>query len=245
MEIKAIIVDDEMDGRLVLEHLITNHCPEVKVLRSFSNAEEATYYLKSNKIDLLFLDINMPQKDGFSMIEDLETCDFHIVFVTAYDQYAIKAIKYAAFDYLLKPLDHKELQLTIGRLAEEVNYTKQKVKTLTHNLEDSHANHMALPIRDGYTFLDVKDIVRCEADSNYCNIYMANGEKHVASKTLKNIEALLPSTVNFFRVHKSNIINLNYVKNYLKSEGVAVLFDESHVEVSRRNKEGFLEKMGI
>lgn len=242
MEINTIIVDDEMDGRIVLEHHLSKNCKNINIVGSFSNVNDAVTFFKSNSIDLLFLDINMPEKNGFDLLEELGTHNCQVIFVTAYDQYAIKAIKYAAFDYLLKPIDPEELIKAVQRL-EETTYNEQKTGILLNNLQEKKSDQIALPTKEGYSFLNIHEIIRCEGDSNYCKIYMSQGEKHIATKTLKTMQELLPSDI-FFRVHKSNLININFVKKYNKSPGnTLTLQDESEIEVSRRNKEAFLSKM--
>ena len=241
-KIKAIVVDDEQDGRIVLEYHLEKNCSSIELLGSFSNSDDAISFLKSNPTNLLFLDINMPEKDGFDLLEELGNYECHIIFVTAYEEYAIRAIKYSAFDYLLKPIDPDELKKSVDRL-QRTTYDKKKTELLIHNLKEETPAQIALPSSDGYSFLDIDQIIRCEADSNYCNIYLGNGKKHIATKTLKKIQEILPEEI-FFRVHKSHIINMNYVKEYKKSDGgMAILKNDIEVEVSRRNKADFLERM--
>ena len=170
MEIKAILVDDEYDGRVVLEHHISKHCDNVKLIHSFSNSEDAIAFLKNNKIDLLFLDINMPNKNGFDLLDEIKNHDFKIIFVTAYDQYAIKAIKYAAFDYLLKPIDPEELKEAIEKLKNKRSDAEQ-INVLKQNLKEENLSQIALPTKYGYSYLSTDKIIRCEGDSNYCKIY--------------------------------------------------------------------------
>jgi two-component system, LytTR family, response regulator len=242
--IKAILVDDELDGRLVLSSMLKTHCPEINLIAECSSVDEALETLEKHEIELIFLDINMPKITGFGMLDKINRSDFSIIFVTAYQEHAIKAIKYSALDYLLKPIDSEELIEAVKRAISTTNDPLQFQKLL-ENKAKTEVDQLVLPVRDGYIFVNHLDITRCEADSNYTNIYLANSEKHVVAKTLKEFESLLPSTL-FFRIHKSHLINLNHLKKYTKGDGGTVtLLDNTEIDVSRRNKEAFLRVFKI
>ena len=242
--IKAILVDDELDGRLVLSAMIKTHCPQINLIAECSGANEALIELEKEEIDLLFLDINMPNINGFGLLDKVNKRDFSVIFVTAYHEHAIKAIKYSALDYLLKPLDGEELIKAVERATNITNDPLQFQKLL-ENRSKTEIDQLVLPVRDGYIFANHHDIVRCEADSNYTNVYLKNSEKHVVAKTLKEFETLLPSSL-FFRIHKSHLINLNCLKKYTKGDGGTVtLLDNTELDVSRRNKESFLSVFKI
>ena len=245
--ITAIIIDDEAKGRLALREKLLSYCPQVKVVAEAANGQEALLLIQHHKPLLIFLDIEMPKMNGFEMLNELPEKDFHIIFTTAYDQYAIKAIKYAAFDYLLKPIDIEELQEAISNIeTKENNETKKQVELLQQNMQHpkKQLNKLAIPTLEGLLFFDINDIIHLEANSNYTNIYFTNKTKITASKTLKEFEELLPEDI-FFRTHHSHLINLNYIKRYIKGDGGQIeLQNGSYVDVARRKKEEFLKAIG-
>ena len=243
----AIIIDDEAKGRLALREKLLSYCPQIKVVAEAANGQEALLLIQHHKPQLIFLDIEMPKMNGFEMLNELPEKDFHIIFTTAYDQYAIKAIKYAAFDYLLKPIDIQELQEAISNVeTRENNQTKKQVELLQQNMlhPKKQLNKLAIPTLEGLLFFDINDIIHLEANSNYTNIYFTNKTKITASKTLKEFEELLPEDI-FFRTHHSHLINLNYIKRYIKGDGGQIeLQNGSYVDVARRKKEEFLKAIG-
>ncbi len=245
--ISAIIIDDEAKGRLALREKLLSYCPQIKVVAEAANGQEALLLIQHHKPQLIFLDIEMPKMNGFEMLNELPEKDFHIIFTTAYDQYAIKAIKYAAFDYLLKPIDIQELQEAISNVeTRENNQTKKQVELLQQNMlhPKKQLNKLAIPTLEGLLFFDINDIIHLEANSNYTNIYFTNKTKITASKTLKEFEELLPEDI-FFRTHHSHLINLNYIKRYIKGDGGQIeLQNGSYVDVARRKKEEFLKAIG-
>jgi two-component system, LytTR family, response regulator len=245
--ITAIIIDDEAKGRLALREKLSAYCPQIKVLAEAANGAEALLLIQHHQPQLVFLDIEMPRMNGFEMLNELPEKNFHIIFTTAYDQYAIKAIKYAAFDYLLKPIDIEELRTAVSKLDNtKTNQTKKQVELLRENMQEpkKQLNKLAIPTLEGLLFYDIGDIVHLEANSNYTNIYLANKTKITASKTLKELEELLPENI-FFRTHHSYLINLNYIKRYIKGDGGQIeLQNGIYVDVSRRKKEEFLKVIG-
>jgi two-component system, LytTR family, response regulator len=244
--ITAIIIDDEAKGRLALLKKISDYCPQVKVLAEAANGSEALLLIQHHKPQLIFLDIEMPRMNGFEMLNELPEKNFHIIFTTAYDQYAIKAIKYAAFDYLLKPVDIEELKTAVDKLdSRENKETKKQVELLQQNMQQKKQLHkLAIPTLEGLLFYDINDIMHLEANSNYTNIHFTNKTKITASKTLKDFEELLPGDT-FFRTHHSHLINLNFIKRYIKGDGGQIeLQNGAYVDVSRRKKEEFLKVIG-
>ncbi len=245
--ITAIIVDDEPKGRLALHQKLNTYCNNVLVVAEAANGKEALGLIKQHHPQLVFLDIEMPVMNAFEMLNELAEKNFHVIFTTAYDQYAIKAIKYAAFDYLLKPVDIEELKMAIAKIenVENKNLTKQ-LELLLQNMQQPKKgfNKLAIPSLDGLHFFDISSIIRLEAQSNYTVIYFLDHTKITASKTLKDFEELLPQEL-FFRLHHSHIINLQYIKKYIKGDGGQVEMENGDmIDVSRRKKEEFLKAIG-
>ncbi|MEO5581970.1 MAG: LytTR family DNA-binding domain-containing protein [Saprospiraceae bacterium] len=245
--LNAIIIDDELKGRIVLHQKLKEYCPQVTVTGEAANGEEGLKIINTLKPDIIFLDIEMPRMNGFEMLNDIREKNFHIIFTTAYDQYAIKAIKYAAFDYLLKPIDIDELRSAIERIASKENInTRKQIELLQQNMQHpmKQLNKLAIPTLEGLLFYDINDIVQLEANSNYTNIFFINHSKILASKTLKDFEELLPADI-FFRTHHSHLINLNYIKRYIKGDGGQIeLQNGNFVDVARRKKEEFMKMIG-
>jgi two-component system, LytTR family, response regulator len=242
-----IIIDDELKGRSLLKELISRYCPEVQILGMAANAHEGIELIKQHQPDFIFLDIQMPEINGFQMIELIGEVNFDIIFVTAYNEFAVKAYKYSAFDYLLKPIDPEELRRTIDRLK-----AKQKDKTLQERLGlliKQLENPSKLPTKitihgsDGITILNIPDIVYLEAEGPYTTFYFQNKEKIVSSTNLKEYEEILVGH-NFFRSHHSYLVNLNQIKKFVKSDNYILMTNGSQVDVSKRKKEEFLQVLG-
>ena len=245
--ITAIIIDDEAKGRIALRKKLADYCPQVEVVAEAANGQEGLLLIGHHKPTVIFLDIEMPRMNGFEMLNELKEKNFHLIFTTAYDQYAIKAIKFAAFDYLLKPVDIEELKSAVAKIdISETSQTKKQADLLQQNLQHPKKllYKLAIPTLEGLFFYNINDIIRLEANSNYTNIWFSNNTKILASKTLKEFEELLPEDI-FFRTHHSHLINLNYIKRYIKGDGGQIeLQNGSFVDVSRRKKEEFLKAIG-
>lgn len=245
--ITAIVIDDEAKGRLALREKLFAYCPQVRVIAEASNGPEGLLLIQHHKPQLIFLDIEMPRMNGFEMLNALPEKNFHVIFTTAYDQYAIKAIKYAAFDYLLKPVDIEELRTSVEKIElKQTHHTKKQAELLQQNIDHpkKQLNKLAIPTLDGLLFFDINEIIHLEANSNYTFIYFAGKTKITASKTLKEFEEILPESI-FFRCHHSHLINLNYIKKYIKGDGGQIeLQNGNYVDVSRRKKEEFLKAIG-
>ncbi len=246
MMLTAIIIDDEQKGRIALKQKLQDYCKDVQLTGEAENGEEGMKLIEKNKPDIVFLDIEMPRMDGFEMLLRLPDKNFHLIFTTAYDQYAIKAIKYAAFDYLLKPIDIEELKSAISKISSLPHiHTEKKLATLDENLRGKNVfNKLAVHTLEGLLFFNISDIIHLEAQSNYTVIYFSNQHKITASRTLKDFEELLPPET-FFRPHHSHLINLNYIKRYIKGDGGQIeLQNGAYVDVSRRKKDEFLKAIG-
>lgn len=242
----AIIIDDEQKGRIALREKLLNYCPDVALIGEAVDGLNGLHLIKEQKPDIVFLDIEMPRMDGFEMLNQLPHKNFNLIFTTAYDQYAIKAIKYAAFDYLLKPIDIEELRSAIKRVnGQSQGPTEKKLEVLQLNLGAAYPlSKIAIPTLNGLLFFNTSDIIHLEAQSNYTCLYFTNQPKLLTSRTLKEFEELLPTDI-FFRTHHSHIINLNYIKRYIKGDGGQIeLQNGSCVTVSRRKKDEFLKTFG-
>jgi len=244
--IKAVIIDDEQGARNYLSKLIAEFCSNVEVVATAESADEGMKVINELKPELIFLDINMPYKSGFELLEQMEEINFEVVFTTAHNEYAIKAIKFSALDYLLKPIDVSELQAAIERAKDKIMnkaFSGDKLKVFLSNLRNANNTNaqVSLPTMDGYIFMKINDIVRCEANGAYSDVHLTNGDKMIISKNLKEMDKMLSSN-SFFRTHKSHLVNLNHVRRYYKGKGGTVLLsDGSSVEVSVRKKESFLQ----
>jgi two-component system LytT family response regulator len=242
--IKAIIIDDETKGRNALKQKLTDYCEDISIVGEAAGGEEGIKLIEAHHPDIVFLDIEMPYMNGFEMLKHLQNMNFQLVFTTAYDQYAIKAIKFAAFDYLLKPVDIEELKTTIARLkdAMPVNNTAKKLEALEQNLQPLTAfNKIAIPTLEGLLFFNIADIINLEAQSNYTVIYFRDHPKLTASRTLEEFEDLLPANM-FFRTHHSHLVNLNYIKKYIKGDGGMVELENGRIAgISRSKKVEFLQ----
>ena len=241
----AIIIDDETGAREALRSLLENFIQGVEVVAEADGAQLGLAAIRQLKPDIVFLDINMPGGTGFDLLEQLESIDFALVFVTAYDQYAIKAIKFSALDYLLKPVDLQELRKTIERIGQAGKGHAQRQLVEHYQKNQSSRDTLALPTLDGFDIVRVADIVRCEGERNYTTFFLKNGERIVVSRTLKEYEMLL-SDSSFLRVYQSHLVNLLFVKRYIRGRGgFLVMEDGAPLPVSREKKEELLKQMGL
>jgi len=242
----AIIIDDEAKGRMALRQKLKEYCPDIQLEGEAEDGEEGLKLIEECQPDIVFLDIEMPRLNGFDMLLQLQRQDFHLIFTTAYDNYAIKAIRFAAFDYLLKPVDIEELKAAVEKILYTGRETNngRRLETLAHNLQTA-LNKIAISTLEGLLFFDLNDIIHIEAQSNYTVFSFANRPRLTVSKTLKEFEELLPPE-QFFRPHHSHIINLHYIKKYLKGDGGQIELQNGElVDVSRKKKEEFLKLLGM
>jgi len=243
--INAVIVDDEPKAIQSLSWELTNFSDEITILATFSNPEEALAFLKNNTPDCLFLDIQMPTMDGFQFLDHLTNRDFPVIITTAYDEYAIKALKHEAIDYLLKPIDSDDLNETIERIKK---YNSKLFPI--EKLEEFFINGNGAPSRQKVTinsdgkliFLNINDIIFVQSDGNYSTIHLTNNQKKVVTKKLKDINHILPQS-SFFRTHNSYIVNLHKIKEFLKTEGYLIMESNHKIPVARQRKSEFLGKL--
>ncbi len=242
--ITAIIIDDEKDAQEVLQLMLLKHCSNIKVLACCSNAAQGIDAIKKCQPNLIFLDVEMPVQNGFDVLNAFAEKNFNVIFTTAYNQFAIKAIKYAAFDYLLKPIDANDLKESINRLQKQPSdNTQQQFQLLMHQIQKANLpQKIALHTTEGLQFVNPNEIIRGESLSNYTKIYLLNGQKILLSKTLKEVEEIL-EPYNFYRIHNSFVVNLNHITKYIRTDGNYIeMTDGEHISVARNRKEGFIEK---
>ncbi|MFH0895057.1 MAG: LytTR family DNA-binding domain-containing protein [Bacteroidota bacterium] len=241
--IRALIVDDEKTSRETLTGLLRRYCKNVEILGEADGLATAKKQIADLKPDLVFLDIQMPDGSGFKLLEELPEITFEVCFTTAYDQYAIKAIRYSALDYLLKPINPEDLINAIEKL-EKKNKTSDKtnIKVFLENVRSAPKDNpkIVLSTSDGMHVVEVNQIVRCESDDCYTHFFFSDGKKIFVSKTLKDYEDML-SDFNFVRPHKSHLINTKFIKTYLRNEGNIQMSDNTIIPVSRRKREFILE----
>lgn len=249
--IKAVIVEDEKHSRELLHELVKEYCEGIEIVGLAGSVEEALKEIETHKPSLVFLDIELPDGDGFQILEKIGDVNFDIIFTTAYDQYSLRAFKFSATDYLLKPVDIDELQQASQRVVEKNKVEKREgqndqVKALIRNIRNMSTpfKRIVLPTTNGFTVVDPDDIIRCESDRNYTFIFLKDGRRILVSRTIKEYDEML-SEYNFFRIHQSHLINLNYLKNYTRGRGGYVeLIDGTVLDVSARRKSDFLARMG-
>ncbi len=241
--LEAVIVDDEIKALQSLSWELTNFSQEIKVVASFTDPFAALNYLETHTPDCLFLDIEMPTMDGFQFIQKLQNKNFPVIITTAYNQYAIKALKNEAIDYLLKPIDTDDLKETIVKIKKfnAKNLTVDKLEKILLNYNSSTSHKKITFNTDGkLLFLENDQILYAESDGNYSTIYLTDGQKIVLTKKLKEVNEILPADT-FFRIHNSYIINLNKIKEFLKTDGYVILNSNHKIPVSRQKKSDFLD----
>lgn len=247
-EIKAIIVDDEQHCIDALKTMLQKKCPEVTVLAGVNSVTDAKQVIDELQPDLVFLDVEMPHENGFELLKRYDKVVFDVIFTTAYEQYALKAIKFNALDYLLKPFSVQDLQEALRKYHERrLNKPDAGIAPLEVFLQNMKTmqqtnKKIALPTINGLVFMPVQNIVRCESTGNYTKIFFTDRKQLLVSKPLKEFEELL-TDVDFFRIHNSHLINLQQMESYIQGEGgFALMSDGTQVEVSRRRKADFLKK---
>jgi len=245
--LKSIIVDDEPKSRENLQIVLQDFVSNVTVEALCATVNEAVTAINNTKPDIVFLDIEMQQETGFDLLNKIGEIDFEVIFITAYSDYAIKAIKFSAIDYLLKPIDIEELKSAVQRVIQKrEGRTSGRLRILRDNLTAPKEKlKIGLPTAHGIIFTGVENILYCEASSNYTVLYTTDGKEYVASKTLKEYEDLLLE-YNFFRIHHSYLVNLSAIKKYVKGDGgYVILANEVSLDVSKRKKTDFLHRYNM
>lgn len=245
-KLKAIIVEDEEASRITLSNYLNKYCANVEVLDMADSVQTGLTVIKKHQPDVVFLDIEMPYGNAFDLLESLDNIDFEIIFVTAYRDYAIKALNLSAAYYILKPIDIDELVSAVDKIAERKKEGEDifHTKILMDNIKSNSIQHkkIVLPQMDGFEVINVNEIIRAEANDNYTNFYLTGGKTFLVSKTLKHFDELL-SEFDFVRIHKSHLVNLQYITKYIKGKGGQVrMSDDSYVDVSATRKKELLER---
>jgi two-component system LytT family response regulator len=244
--IKAIIIDDEIFARESLVKVINQYCPELSILGIGENVAEAIELIYRYSPDIVFLDIEMPNGNGFTLFDKIKNPHFETIFTTAYEEFAIKAFRVSALDYLTKPIDFRQLQDAIERFKrkQKVELKEQRMELLIENLTNrpTEFSKIVLPDYEGYTMVKIADILYCKADGSYTEVHLLNGKKITTSKLLKVVEELLPEQT-FYRTHKSYLVNLNLIKRYNKNDHQVLMENNVALDVSDRNKKEFIERL--
>lgn len=245
--IRTVLIDDEIDSIRILERLLDTYCPQVSIVGKADGVETGIHTIQTARPDLVLLDVEMTQGSAFDLLNQLQPINFQIIFVTAFDNYAIKAYKYSAVDYLLKPVDIDDLCAAIERVTQKIQGKSflDQMQVLLHNVETFHLSQqkMAVPTLTGLIFIAIRDIMRFEAKGSYTTIYLNNGEQIMATRNIKEYEELLPAVI-FCRVHNSHIINLHKIQKYHKGRGGYVIMEDgSSIEVASRRREEFLRRL--
>lgn len=247
--LSALLIDDEPKNNRILKLMLEEFCPQVKVDGLAENAEEGLQLIHEKDPNLVFLDIEMPFGSGFDLLDKIKPVSFEIIFITAFNNYSLKAIKYSALDYLLKPVNIDELIMAVAKAEEKVKArsVNSRIENLIFNLKKPNAGlqKLALPSKEGYIFVALSDIVRCEAKNGYTIFHIKGIEKVISSKSIKEYEPLLTDDM-FFRIHNSHIINLNHIKKYHRGRGgIVEMEDGTMLEVATRRKDELMARFGV
>jgi len=247
--IKTILIDDELSALKALENDLQHYCAaDIEIVAKCQGSIEGMKAIKKWNPQLVFLDIAMPQINGFEMLDILGNIDFDLIFVTAHDEYAIDAFNISAVHYLLKPVNPEKLKLAINKVKEKLTnpFSKDQLATLIGNLQPTSTNKkIGLPTMEGYNFIPIDEVVYCQADGNYTTLYRLHKKPLVISRSLKDIQGMLPSEY-FFRIHISHLINKNHLEKYVRSDGgYVVMLDGKSLSVARSKKETFLNWLGL
>lgn len=249
MLLNAVIIEDERNGLINLKHLLAEHCEDVEVIGDADGVESGLALFKRDNIkpDVAFLDINLQDGKVFQLLSELPEIAFDVIFVTAYDQFAMKACEYSSIGYILKPIDPDKLVEAVSRIRpRQQGRTEERLQVMKQFT--SHPNSfekMSIAALDGIHFVKIRDIVRFEAEDNYTHIFLQGGNRITASKTIKAYEDMLVP-FNFYRVHKRHVINMNYMKKFVKGDGgYLIMEDDVKIEVSRRRRPAFMTQLRV
>ncbi len=239
--LKAIIIDDEEGARFTLSTLLEEYCPNISIIAQCSNVPEGVLAINKHTPDIVFLDIEMPEYNGFELVEFFKIVDFEIIFVTAYSQYAIRAFEVSAVDYLLKPVEIEQLQAAVEKASQKRSQANimQRLDLMKSTYNGDEIKKIALPMSDGLMFVDVAEIILFEADRAYTHVFLKNGSKITVSKSMRTFEDILENRQFIFRPHRSHLININYIKKYVRGDGMIFMDNGVALPVSRERKQEF------
>lgn len=239
MTISALVVDDEKNGRENLSGMIKNYCPQVKIVAEANSVAQAIVEIQDHQPQLIFLDIEMPGGNGFQLLDHFKDFPFEVIFVTAYDNYAIKAIRFSAIDYILKPINLNDLIIAIDKVSQRIRHQNENERIRQLYLNTFHPTDpkIGLATGDRVEFVEVKSIIRCQGECNYTNLYFTDKKPLLVAKSLIEFEELL-GEYNFIRVHKTHLINLNHVASFNRNDaGILIMSNGDKVSISRRRKD--------
>jgi two-component system LytT family response regulator len=246
MKLRTVIIDDESKAREAIREMTTIYCDDIEVIGEAHDVLSGIQLIKTQQPDLVFLDIKMPDGTGFDLLNRIEKKDFSLIFLTAFDEYAVKAFKFSAIDYLLKPLDPDELIQAVERVKEFRNLDKENLSVLLQNLKSikKDLKKLVLKTAESIFLVNVSDIIRCESTGNYTKFFLVNQKPVLVSHTLKDYDDIL-SEYNFFRVHQSHLVNLDHIIRLDKADGgTLIMSDNQSVPVSTRKKEALVKALG-
>jgi two-component system LytT family response regulator len=241
MTLRTIIIDDEPDSVNLLKIQLTQNCTQVELVGSYTSSIKALQNIEALEPDLLFLDIEMPVMNGFELLEKILHLNFSLVFVTAYNQFALKAFRFNALDFLVKPIDTKELTEAVAKAEKRIKPTSSQLTMLQKQLRGEPVTKIAIPGQHGISFIDLNEIVYSEASNNYSKLILSDGRHFLVSKTLKDVQEVLEEE-HFLRVHRQYIINLNHVKQFNRNEGILTMTNGDNIPIARNQKERLVEK---
>ncbi len=246
--IRTLIIDDEQHCIDNLVFDLQKHCKQIEILEACINPKEGLLAVKKHKPDLIFLDVQMPWMNGFEMLEMLDSINFAIIFTTAYDQFAAKAFRLSAIDYLLKPIDVNDLKDAVKKATDKIQQRSglENIKNLLQNIRQPESNQrIAFPGREGYEFVETGKIIYAQAEGSYTHIFLTDKRKLVISKILSDIEEMLPSDL-FHRIHHSTLVNVSHITHLFKADGGYLVLDNGEkLAVSKSKKDGLMERLGL
>ncbi len=241
--LRTIFLDDEPQSIALLKHLAANHCPELDVIGAYTDSVEGVSAILRDKPDLVFLDIEMPKLNGFEVLNQCHPVQFKVIFTTAYNQYAVRAFKYSALDYLLKPLSEEELVAAVKKATQSPqlpDLQQYDVLQQFNPLRQTVAQKMVISTLEGLLFIEITDIIHCDSDGSYTRIWLQDGESVLVSKSLKEVEEMLNFDF-FYRAHHSHLINLHHIKKFIRADGDVLMSNSRLVPVARSKRQEFLE----
>jgi two-component system LytT family response regulator len=241
--LKTIIIDDEPDSIRLLQIQLEKNCPQVDIIGIYTSSVKALPDIEKMQPDLLLLDIEMPVMNGFELLEKILHLHFSVIFITAYNQYALKAFRFNALDYLLKPIDIPNLVEAVTKAEKKIKPTMAQLSFMQKQLRGEMPTKIAIPGQNGISFIDLNEIVYAEASNNYSRLILTDKRVFTISKTLKDVQDVLEES-HFLRIHRQYIINLNHVRQFSRNEGILTMDNADHIPIARNQKDKLIEKYG-